>query len=70
MKVLGPEHPDTIQSIYNLGICLDDVGQGAAAVPLIRQDLEFRTKVLGLEHRDTINALNTLAMCLNEQHSS
>jgi len=40
-NVLGPEHPDTLLSINNMGRLLMDMGSFAEAEPLIREAVEL-----------------------------
>jgi tetratricopeptide (TPR) repeat protein len=46
-KVLGPEHPLTAESLYNLAATLQAQGDYAAARPLYERALAIREKVLG-----------------------
>jgi hypothetical protein len=52
-KVLGPDHPDTAQSINNLALVLYAKGDYAGAEPLLRRALAIREKALGPNHPDT-----------------
>ena len=61
MRVMGPDHPDTINSINNLASCLNDQRRFEDAEPLYRQALEARVRVLGASHPDTMTSLNGLA---------
>ena len=61
-KVLGPEHPDTAQSLNNLAELYQDMGEYAKAEPLYQEALRIRQKVLGPEHPDTAISLNNLAL--------
>jgi hypothetical protein len=63
-RVLGPEHPDTLRSLYSLASCMRDVGDAAGALPLSRRALESCERVLGPEHPDTLISVNNLAACL------
>ena len=63
-KVLGEEHPDTAQSLNNLGALLRATGDYAAARPYYEQALAIRKKVLGEEHPDTASSLNNLGALL------
>jgi tetratricopeptide (TPR) repeat protein len=65
--VLGPERPDTAQSLNNLAFLLHNQGDLAAARPLYKRALTIREKVLGPEHRDTAVSLNNLARLLQDQ---
>ena len=49
-RVLGPEHPDTLTSMNNLGAALDSSGQHAEAAAMHKQVLEVQQRVLGPEH--------------------
>jgi tetratricopeptide (TPR) repeat protein len=53
-KMLGPEHPDTLTSVGNLGLVLERQGKYEAAEAIHRRALEGREKVLGPEHPDTL----------------
>ena len=66
-KALGPEHPDTAQSLNNLAILLGSLGDIAGARPLYERALAIREKALGPEHPDTAQSLNNLAALLEEQ---
>ncbi len=65
-KELGPEHPDTTESLNNLAMLLDDIGDYAEAESLYRRALAIREKSLGPEHLDTAESLSNLAMLLDE----
>jgi hypothetical protein len=64
--MLGPEHPDTADSLNNLANLLCDEGDFAAARPLYEHALAIREKVLGPEHPDTADSLNNLASLLQK----
>ena len=49
-KVLGPEHPDTLGSIYNLSNVLNSQGKYEEAEAMHQRALQGREKVLGPEH--------------------
>jgi tetratricopeptide (TPR) repeat protein len=66
-KLLGPDHPDTAQSLTNLAFLLNDQGDDAAARPLHERSLAIREKVLGPEHKDTAESLGNLAFMLKQQ---
>jgi hypothetical protein len=65
-RLLGPEHPDTLQSMNNLAVTLRDLGDAAGAADLHRQVLEARRRLLGPEHPDTLNSMNNLAVTLHD----
>jgi tetratricopeptide (TPR) repeat protein len=64
---LGPEHPDTGQSLNNLAGLLQDQGDFAGARPLYERALAIREEALGPEHPDTAQSLNNLAGLLQDQ---
>ena len=49
-RVLGPEHPDTAQSLNNLGYLLGSQGDLAGARPYYERALAIWERVLGPEH--------------------
>jgi len=59
-KVLGEEHPDTAESLNNLGFLLATQGDYEAAEEYYLSSLAIREKVLGEEHPDTAESLNNL----------
>jgi tetratricopeptide (TPR) repeat protein len=64
-QALGPEHPDTATSLFNLANLLYYQGDIAEARPLYERALAICEKVLGPEHPDTAMSLNHLAVLLN-----
>ena len=66
-KALGPEHPDTAQSLDHLAYLFRYQGDLAGARPLGERALAIREKALGPEHPDTAWSLNTLAVLLWDQ---
>jgi tetratricopeptide (TPR) repeat protein len=66
-KVLGPEHPDTLTSVNNLGSVLERQGKYEEAEAMHRRALKGREKVLGLEHPDTLTSVNNLGLLLESQ---
>ncbi|RKK27891.1 hypothetical protein BFJ66_g16444 [Fusarium oxysporum f. sp. cepae] len=65
-KVLGKEHPDTLDSMNNLALVLDKMGEYGEAEKMHREALEAREKVLGKEHPDTLDSMNNLALVLRK----
>jgi tetratricopeptide (TPR) repeat protein len=59
-RVLGPEHPDTLETRSNLETALYYQGKYAEAEVEIRVLLALKEKALGLEHPDTLKARNNL----------
>jgi tetratricopeptide (TPR) repeat protein len=66
-KALGPEHPDTAQSLNNLALLYYSQGRYAEAEPLCKRALAVREKALGPEHPDTARSLNNLANLYGKQ---
>jgi tetratricopeptide (TPR) repeat protein/tRNA A-37 threonylcarbamoyl transferase component Bud32 len=58
---LGPDHPDTLRSRYNLAIAYDDAGQAAEAIALHESTLKLREEKLGPDHPDTLASRHNLA---------
>jgi len=58
-RVLGEEPPDTLTSIWNLGLTLLDIGR-VDALRMLRKCLDGRRKVLGDQHPDTITTAEFL----------
>jgi len=63
-RVLGPEHPDTIASLLNLGSTLDSEGRFSDAEKLQTETIEIQKRVLGSDNPDTLGAMNNLAFTL------
>ena len=64
-KALGPEHPDTAESLNHLASLLRVQGDLAAARPLFERALAIREKALGPEHPNTSRARCNLAKLLS-----
>ena len=61
-KVLGQEHPDTLNSMANLASTFWSQGRWKEAEELGVQVVEARKRVLGQEHPDTLTCMANLAM--------
>lgn len=75
-KVLGPEHPQTTDSLNNLGVLLhaqgnlsedDPQGKFSEALLYYQRALLIREKVLGEEHPHTAQSLNHIGALLRDQ---
>ncbi len=66
-RVIGDEHPDTLQSLNNLALLFDSKGEYDRAVPLYEECLAKRKRVLGDEHPDTLSSLNNLAVLFDNK---
>ena len=53
-RELGPKHPDTAESMNNMGVVLDNMGRSAEAEPLFLVALATRREVLGEDHKSTL----------------
>ena len=61
-QALGPAHPDTAQSLNNLGVLLRTAGDLVAARPYYERALAIFEQALGPDHPDTAQSLNNLAI--------
>jgi serine/threonine protein kinase len=65
--VLGPEHPDTLSSMNNLGNTLWKELHFPEAESLDRKTLDIRRRVLGPEDPETLKTGSNLALVLSDQ---
>ena len=63
-RILGPRNPETLQSMFTLGVLLTDEGRYREAEKLYRENLEMRRQVLGPDHKDTLFTMSNLASTL------
>ncbi len=56
-RVLGEEHPATLQSMYDLARALHSLGRPSDALALMTQCYDLRKKKLGENHPHTKNTL-------------
>ena len=61
-RLLGPDHPDTLNARNSLAAAYQAEGRTAEAIPLVEQTLAGRERLLGLDHPDTLSTRNTLAI--------
>jgi Tfp pilus assembly protein PilF len=66
-RVLGRNHPDTLDSVSNLAFMLGCQANFVEAEPLYRRALESREHVLGAKHPDTLISVNNLGFFLESQ---
>jgi hypothetical protein len=64
LNPLGPEHPNTAQSLNNLASLLWTQGDLAGARRLHERALAIHEKVLGPDHFETADSLNHVALLL------
>jgi hypothetical protein len=60
-RMLGDDHPDTLNSANNLAITLQALGEDEHARRLYEDTLARRRRVLGDDHPETIRSANNLA---------
>jgi serine/threonine protein kinase/tetratricopeptide (TPR) repeat protein len=58
---LGPDHPNTLTSLNNLGLAYQEAGQLDQALPLLKQTVELSTGKLGIRDPRTLTIMNNLA---------
>ncbi len=66
-KVLGEEHPYTVESYNNLAVIYESQGEYKEAEELYKKALLIREKILGAEHPDIANSYNNLAGVYDKQ---
>ena len=63
-RILGVEHPDTLQTANDLGTLLLHRGKPDLGEPILRHCLDDRRRVLGPDHPKTLETLSNLAVTL------
>jgi eukaryotic-like serine/threonine-protein kinase len=63
-RTLGPDHPDTLTSMDDLGVLYNLQSKYAAAEEMLSQVLAARRRVLGNEHKDTLATMSNLALAI------
>lgn len=66
-RALGPDAPETMQSLGALGWLLQGGGDYREAEKLLRESLDGRRRALGPEHRDTLHSMFRLASVLSSE---
>ncbi len=66
-NAFGSEHPQTAESLNNLGLLLQEQDDLATARSLFERALEIDEKTLGPDHPRTATSLNNLAVLLRHQ---
>ena len=66
-EVLGPEHPDTLTSMYHLAGLYHDQRRLEDVEPLTMRAYELRQQVLGKSHPDTLESMSELAWLRQDQ---
>ena len=65
-RLLGEDHPDTLQSMYRLAVTRRDHGDLQGARRLHEQTLIGLQQVLGEDHPETLRSMNNLALTLTD----
>jgi tetratricopeptide (TPR) repeat protein len=60
-RLLGPDHPDSLNARNSVAAAYQAAGRAAEAIPLLEQTLVARVRLLGPDHLDTLTAQNNLA---------
>jgi tetratricopeptide (TPR) repeat protein len=60
-RVLGPDHPDSLDARNRLAAAYQAAGRAPEAIPLVEQTLVARVRLLGPDHPETLTAQNNLA---------
>src|SRR4029453_10444334 len=63
-QLLGPEHPETLGTMNNLGLVLYALGRSEDARQIHDEALQLQRRILGPEHPDTIASMHNLANAL------
>jgi serine/threonine protein kinase len=62
-QALGPDHPDTLQSMNDIAEAYLALGRLPEALDLHEETLKLRRANLGLDHSDTFMSMNNVAKC-------
>src|SRR4051812_17234850 len=65
-QLLGEEHPETAQSLNDLGVLLHATGDLAGARTHLEEALAVRRRSLGKDHPDTAESLTNVGMLLQD----
>ncbi|HKQ47857.1 MAG TPA: serine/threonine-protein kinase [Phycisphaerae bacterium] len=66
-RELGDEHPDTLDSMKEMGYLFWAQGNFPEAEPHLRAAMEKRRSVLGNDHPDTLDSIDKLGILLRDQ---
>jgi serine/threonine protein kinase/Tfp pilus assembly protein PilF len=66
-RVLGDDHPRTLESVNDMACVLQEQGKFAEAQALFQQLIDARRRVLGPDHEDTVGALNNMGGLLQDR---
>ena len=65
-KRLGPDHPDTAETLNNFALSQREEGNLEAARPLLERALAINERAFGREHAATATTVNNLALLLRD----
>jgi RNA polymerase sigma factor (sigma-70 family) len=66
-RLLGPDHPDTLNSRNSLAAAYLAAGRVAEAIPLLEQTLAMRQRMLGPDDPETLTSQNNLASAYQDE---
>src|SRR5262249_45497320 len=66
-RVLGPDHPDTLEAASNLGGILSKLGRLQEADRHLREAVDGRRRILGPENAETLWTMGALALNLQRE---
>ncbi|KAK9823641.1 hypothetical protein WJX72_004395 [[Myrmecia] bisecta] len=65
-RMLGPDHPDTMDSVCNMASIQGALGNLEEAAKMNRENWDRRRRVLGPQHPQTVTSVGNLACSLND----
>ena len=65
--LLGPDDPDTLDSLNTVGVALSRLGRYNEAEAMYQKAVEGKVRTLGAEHLDTLTSMLNLAIVYNSQ---
>lgn len=66
-QALGPDHPDTLKSMYDLAYVLNEYSKYSEAEKLARETIDGRRRALGAQNHDTLAAMSRLAVITQDE---
>jgi tetratricopeptide (TPR) repeat protein len=66
-RLLGPEHPDTLTTVGNLGLLYSDKGDYEQAEAFYTRCLEASERLLGPEHPSTLTTVGNLGLLYSDK---
>ena len=65
LRVLGPDHPDTLNTMHGIAIALYNQGKYEEALKFYQEVLDKRKQILGPDHPETLRTMYNIAGALN-----